>query len=675
MGRKRIIEKSNFVNNDLDTSKWLLVNTDSLSEEKRETFLKRKEAVDLYIYSELTLGEIEEKTGIIRRDITRFVNRCIQVDDSGELQGYRSLIPYRRINEYQRETLPSLNSVVKRMNGAFGLLLEKYPNIKQEIENKFFGRNKEPQSRMMRVKDLHKSFLEMCRKEGIDPITDYPFITQDKGKRALERYVNKLMEKNFAEAAKRNGDDAAHLALNTGMGEKNTQLITRPFQRVQFDGHKIDVIITLKFRDPDGHEHIEIMDRVYLLVIIDTLTRLVMGYHLCLKREYSAEDVLHCIKNAIMPKEDFQFTIPNLKISEQGGFHSTKFPEDTQWAVWDELLYDNAKSNLSKNVTSSLEEVIGCSVNAGPVGSPTSRPIIERFFGLLEENGFHQLPNTTGSNPSDPRRKDAEKNALKYEISEKEIEELTEALIAEYNGTPHTGIGYLSPLEALEQKIKSGEHFRRLPEEKQKESIFFSMKVKRRVCGSINKGRRPYINYEGVQYRSNKLAQMPQIIGKTLDLIVNIDDLRAIRAFLPDGSELGLLEASGKWCIQKHSLKLRQVINKLKNKKLIHFTERELPIEVYKEYLKEKSKTSKSARNDLAKVQRMLKKSNKKISKTAPLDKEIANEILEQKKDLTKTPENILQENTTQTKDGVVSRQPENQKTPFKREIRKAITY
>jgi putative transposase len=138
---------------------------------------------------------------------------------------------------------------------------------------------------------------------------------------------------------------------------------------------------------------------------------------------------------------------------------------------------------------------------------------------------------------------------------------------------------------------------------------------------------------------------------------------------------LGLLEASGKWCIQKHSLKLRQVINKLKNKKLIHFTERELPIEVYKEYLKEKSKTSKSARNDLAKVQRMLKNSNKKISKNAPLDKEIAIEILEQKKDLLKTPENTLQENTTQTKECVVSRQPENQKTPFKREIRKAITY
>jgi hypothetical protein len=39
---------------------------------------------------------------------------------------------------------------------------------------------------------------------------------------------------------------------------------------------------------------------------------------------------------------------------------------------------------------------------------------------------------------------------------------------------------------------------------------------------------------------------MPQLIGKPLDLIVNIDDLRAIRAFLPDGSELVLLEASGK---------------------------------------------------------------------------------------------------------------------------------
>src|SRR4051812_8504227 len=262
MGRKRIFEKSNVVNNELDTSNWLLVNADSLSEKNREVFKKRKEAVELYIHSELTMEEIAEKTGIKRRELTRFINRCIQIDDSGELQGYRALIPYRRINDYQRETLPTLNSGVIRMNGAFGLLLEKYPNIKQEIENKFFGRKKDTLTGLMRVKDLHKSFLQMCRDAGIDPITDYPFITQDKGRRALERYVNKLMERNFVDAAKRNGDAAAYLAINTGMGEKNTPQITRPFQRVQFDGHKIDVLISLKFRDPDGFEHIEIMDRV-----------------------------------------------------------------------------------------------------------------------------------------------------------------------------------------------------------------------------------------------------------------------------------------------------------------------------------------------------------------------------------------------------------------------------
>ena len=73
---------------------------------------------------------------------------------------------------------------------------------------------------------------------------------------------------------------------------------------------------------------------------------------------------------------------------------------------------------------------------------------------MLEENGFHRLPNTTGSDPTDTKRNKPEEYAIKYRISEWEIEELTTALIAEYNATPHSGLGYLSPLEAMEQRIQ-----------------------------------------------------------------------------------------------------------------------------------------------------------------------------------------------------------------------------
>jgi hypothetical protein len=385
--------------------------------------------------------------------------------------------------------------------------------------------------------------------------------------------------------------------------DKFTPPLTRPFQRVLFDALKLDVNIAIKFYVPEGYEYAELMDRIYLLVVIDTATRLIMGYHLCLKRKYSSEDVLYCIKNAVVPKEESQCTIPNFRISEKRGFHCTKFPDQCRWAVWDEFLYDNGKVDLSKNVTNILQEVIGCSINACPIKSPSHSPTIERFFGSLEQNRFHKLLNTTGRNPSNTST-DTDKNAIKYAITEKEIEELVESLIADYNGTSHKGIGNLTPLEVLEQMIKSGVQFKKLPEEKRNESIVFSMKVKRKVCGNFNQGIRPYINFEGVRYRNNVLDQMHGIIGETLELIVDINDLRAIRAFLPDGGDLGLIEASGKWLQQKHSLKARQIINKLRINKQLHFTQQQDPIEVSIQYLKEKANANKSARNELAKQQK-----------------------------------------------------------------------
>ncbi len=90
------------------------------------------------------------------------------------------------------------------------------------------------------------------------------------------------------------------------------------------------------------------------------------------------------------------------------------------------------------------------------------------------------------------------------------------------------------------------------------------------------------------------------MIGTKLDLLINIDDLRVIKAFLPDGSEFGLLTATGKWGIKAHSLQLRKQINKLKRNKSIHFINSDDPIEIYHNYLVKNAKYNKTYRNKLA---------------------------------------------------------------------------
>lgn len=588
----------------LDLSNWPTVLFDNLVQEEQELFLRRKKAVDMYVKNEHMVKDIASMTGLSRHEIQRLVNRCLLDDGDGKIWGYRALIPQKRVDGYTRfKALADSSDAYENYAGAFKQLLDIYPNIKDKIIDYFLQRRKDIIiENQIRVKHLHNYFIKLCRTAGIQ-LNQYPFTTKDMAKRSLYRFVKQLEQLYFSKVAQRYGDEAARHARSTGIGERNHPVIERPYQRVQFDGHRIDAMISLTYTLPSGEEITEVLDRIWLLVIIDVATTAIIGYHLCLNREYSSYDVLHCIKNAIVPKKPKEFKIPGLNYPEGMGYPSLVL-EETKWALWDEFLYDNAKANLASIVIDRLTQFVGCSVNAGPVSMPERRAFVERFFRFIEDNGYQRLPSTTGSNPDDPKRKNPEKKAIEYKINAAEIEELTEIFIARYNLTQHAGSNNLTPLDCMQQRILKGNFPRVMPPEQQNEICFFLQKVQRNVVGDIKSGRRPYINYEGVEYRNDVLSRSPNLIGTKLDLLVNIDDIRILRAYLPDGSEFGLLTATGKWGLRAHSLKTRKVINNLRDNKEIDITVMDDPIDIYQRYLESKSKKSKAQRNKLAELRR-----------------------------------------------------------------------
>lgn len=605
MTKIKWIEKENIDPSYLYISCWPVVNEEKLSTKDLEVFLARKRAVELYLKNQQPINVIEDLTGIERNQIRKFVKRCLSFDEYGRIWGFSALIPRKRIKDYERRNMPKLiqGKETPSLVGSFSFLLKRYPTIQENLDALYLGRSKkEVKSPVIKGKELHKKFLEMCTAYGIKS-NEYPFISADLGRRSIYRYVKKLEERYFGEASKRYGDETAQKARHTGTGEQNEPMIIKPLRRVQFDGHRIDCSIAIIFFTPEGDEIVEVMDRIWILCLIDVATRVVLGYHLSLNKEYSASDVLHCIRNAVMPKKPKDLTIPGLTYDPNGGYPSFPFPK-MEWALWDEILFDNGKANLANQVRDRLKRVINCAVNAGPVALPTRRSFIERFFETLEESGYHRLVNTTGSHPKDPRRKDPENAAVKYRISVDHLEQLTDVLISNYNGTPHEGINNLSPLQCLEQRIQRGMLPRVMDEEKREETVFPSLSASRFVQGNIETGKRPFVYYEGVEYRSEVLARSTGLKGKKLDLLINIDDLRVIRAFFPDGTPFGLLTAAGKWGITPHSLQVRKQINQLKKRKLLHYTNQDDPIDCYHKYLQEQSKTKRSSRNRLAKLQR-----------------------------------------------------------------------
>jgi putative transposase len=581
--RVRLTELEGLFEEQKNPELWPSVDESELKELEKEIFLRRKTAVMMYFKREGTTEIIKEATLIGRQELSRLIKRCMSLDENGVVWGFRGLIPNKKVKQYKLNLVEEKRNE-SRKSGEFMLLLEKHPDLMDLIDDLYLGRNKRSLEPAMKPKYIHKKLIDACREKGI-PHSEYPFSTKWMGFRALQRYLRRLGYLHFNAAVSRNGEDALQKARNAGEGEQNHPSVLMPYQRVQFDGHRIDGRFVVKVVTPEGDVVTVVLDRFWILTLIDVATRNIIGYAISLSKEYSASDVMRCVRNAVLPKEKMKLSIEGLYYHEIGGFPSNVYPDVTTWAVWDVLCFDNAKAHLANLVRDRLKHLIGCATNLGPVALPMRRGLIERFFKILEESGFHRLPNTTGSNPDDPRRTTPEKNAVKWNISYEHLKELVDVLISNYNGTPHGGIYHQSPLELLEKRMSSGLLPRRLEEGKRSEMLFLQTSITRTVRGSITSGRRPYIQYEGEEYRSEKLSNSAHLINRELKIHVNVDDIRTIKAFLPDGSEFGYLTVAGKWSLTAHSLETRRAINSLVHRKLLHFTNNDDPIFVYTDYL------------------------------------------------------------------------------------------
>lgn len=281
MGRKNLIDRGLIGQDDLCLAEWPVIDTNMLADAEKEKYERRKLAVEMYLLDKATIQEISIATKIEKSEIQRFVERCLSHDEFGDIQGFRALNPHFHVKNYTRDSLP--NGRKTNYSGAFDLLLIMYPELRELIHNKVLKTDKKTLQPVYRVKDVHKSFIDKCKEIGIQQ-NQYPRNTQDRAKRSLERYIKNLKERHLGNAEV-HGEIAAMIARTVGKGEKNHPINFRPFNRVQFDGHKIDMIVTIRYTEPDGSWVRKILKRMWLLVCLDVPSMTVLGYFLCLKSE------------------------------------------------------------------------------------------------------------------------------------------------------------------------------------------------------------------------------------------------------------------------------------------------------------------------------------------------------------------------------------------------------
>ena len=567
-----------------DLSSWPTVDPSAVTGQRRADLLSRMEAIRLYI-DHVPLQTIESATGVQRSVLYRLLRRCIQSHPDGRLRGFRALVPYSRAKGYER-TKPVAPTTRKRTAGSAGAmttLLQRHESLTLFLRRCLSERAVYigEAGQMCGLHDAHRGFLDACRELGLKA-ADYPLNQERRGIRSLSKALRQLAAQSFTSAARAAGAERVSAPWSDAANAPQPGA-RRPLEVVEFDGHKLDIRLHVRYEDGAGVVDDIDINRVWLLVIIDVFSRAILGWTLVLSAEYDRNDVMRTIQQALSAKRKrTKLSIPGLSYSPTGGFVGEVIPR-LEGACWERLRLDNARANLAPDTLSMLCSIVGCAAEAGPVASPTERPYVERFFGTLTKTLSHRLPGSTGSNAYDIRRRltdPAGKEALA--VSFDELLELLEVTIANYNGTPHGGIGARSPLDFLARAMGfQGDCVRVLSEPFRRQLWVLQPSRICRVAGSLKAGKRPYVNLLGVRYSSRLLQQATDLIGKSLRIFIDPQDLRVVHAYLDDGAEFGPLNASRPWHLTQHSVKLRQEILRLRRQRKLHFTEGDDPVQVF----------------------------------------------------------------------------------------------
>ncbi len=336
-----------------------------LDAETREVMKLRIDAVERYARGE-RVKDIEKVTGVNRRQIYRWLERGLAPHPDGRIFGFRALLAHVRVNEYVRVSpvngRPSEDGSGKA--GAFALFLERFPTLagwlllkvkQRRVSLEQVHTNGRLQTRLVGLHALHAEFLWQCRSLGLTAV-DYPFNTDGHAIRSLSARLKVELLRSFRTAARAAG--ATHLKGLPHYDKSDSRPATRPYQVVEFDGHRLDIRLKVVVRDALDFEHEFEIERVWLLAIIDVCTRAVLGYHLALGREYSRYDVIKTIESALEPHRPRDFTIPGLDYGSHDGFPSQRLPE-LAYSTWEWMKLDNAKANLAKETLDALCEFVG----------------------------------------------------------------------------------------------------------------------------------------------------------------------------------------------------------------------------------------------------------------------------------------------------------------------------
>lgn len=249
------------------------------------------------------------------------------------------------------------------------------------------------------------------------------------------------------------------------------------------------------------------LGRPWLTLALDKYSRLPMGFYLSF-RAPSAQAVMECIKQAILPKDELLRCYPDIT----SPWKAQGLPE--------RIVCDNGMELHAEALKSMCQEM-GIQIQFCPAARPEYKGSVERFFRTINHNLVHLIPGTVFSNTRHRGDYPAEKLAC---MTLGELTHVTVKWIVEvYAQDHHKGIG-MAPSARWDLGI--GQRVLEYPVQPEKLDVITGQPTKRRI---FHYG----IELHGLYYNSAELQILRKQFGDPfhVDLKFYEDDLSYVHIF------------------------------------------------------------------------------------------------------------------------------------------------
>lgn len=577
-----------------DLEGWFKPKESELTQELRPRFRNACAALTAALTGESSLARAAADHGLCRKRLRHMVMLAPETAPDGRAFGYRVCVPW---GTYQRRPLGQSATEMPRQAAAHALtaLLGAQPLIRGWVDD--FDHPLPPGRPPKVFLRLHKRIVAELKR--LDLHDCYPLNQSDKGRRALLRFLRTRRTLVIE------GDWDTE-------GEAVTRLqdifIQSPFTRTELDGHRIDIEAVLGVQLPNGGTARRPITSLWLLVEVEVLSRAVVGWALRVGRAYNNLDVAQCLAMSLRPWQRRVLTIPGLDYAPGAGLPSGLLTHQRGWRSRSVAL-DNAKAHLAIDLEQSVCRARGGMLVFGKAHQPRSRPIVEQLFSRLERGALREVPG--GFEPATRLGEDKMRisnfSPGDHPIQLHLFEELLEVIIANYNATPHSALGDISPLQFLQAQRVRAFDFRVEYAHGSDDAVDMgSVLVPVKVKGDHAAGVMPHVNYAYTRYRSPDLDSKWELIGKTVLARVNRHDLRTLLLMRSATTPVCVVRAAVPWNRTPHDETTRKMIMQwTKLRKDFSIIGAECAVQAYVDFLRANASTSQQAVDQLARMEQL----------------------------------------------------------------------